>query len=193
MINLKKLPNHQRDEKTELFLRRHWIEILQLFGYAFLLVAIPVVIIYFFNLLGVELVSHPTRGPLISLFLAIYFFLVFIITITQFTDYYLDTWIVTNERIINIEQEGLFSRIVSELHLNQVQDVTSETHGIMGTVLTYGDVYIQTAGTRERFNFKNVDNPELVKQRISKLIEEDKVRHGDASSGLGIAKQVETP
>jgi uncharacterized membrane protein YdbT with pleckstrin-like domain len=104
---------------------------------------------------------------------------------TQFTDYYLDTWIVTNERIINIEQKGLFSRIVSELHLNQVQDVTSETHGIVATFLSYGDVHIQTAGARERFNFKQIDNPEKIKQIITKLVQDDKRRHGDASGGGG--------
>lgn len=192
MINLKKLPNQQRNEKTELFLRRHWIEIVQIFGYTAVLVTIPIIILTFFSYTGTSPIQHEIWGPLIALFFAIYLFLVFIITITQFTDYYLDTWIVTTERIINIEQQGLFSRIVSELHLNQVQDVTAETHGVLETVLTYGDVYIQTAGTRERFNFKNVDNPELVKRSITRLVEEDKRRHGDASSGLSIAKQVET-
>ena len=100
---------------------------------------------------------------------------------TMFTDYYLDTWIVTTRRVINIEQKGLFSRVISELHLNQVQDVTAETHGFIATILSYGHVYIQTAGTRERFEFKMVNDPVKVKARVSELVENDKRIHGDAS------------
>jgi len=70
---------------------------------------------------------------------------------------------------------------VSELHLNQIQDVTSETRGVAATFLSYGDVYIQTAGTRERFNFKGINNPDEVKEKITNLIKSDKRRHGDAS------------
>lgn len=181
MINLKNLPNHQRDEKTVLFLRRHWIEILEIVAYAIVLTFFPLLLLYLFQLTGASITTHVFWGPIVAVFLAMYFYIVLIILMTQFTDYYLDTWIVTTERIINIEQHGLFSRVVSELHLNQVQDVTSETHGFLATMLTFGDVFIQTAGIRERFNFKGIDNPEKVKVVITKLVEEDKRRHGDNS------------
>ena len=49
----------------------------------------------------------------------------------EFTDYYLDTWIVTTERIISIEQKGLFERTASELDLISVQDATAEVHGFL--------------------------------------------------------------
>lgn len=181
MINLKRLPNQQRNETTQLFLRRHWIELAQIGLYLLILIAVPILLITMIRLAGNDPLTHEIWGPLISVFFASYLFIVLTIVMTQFTDYYLDTWIVTNERIINIEQHGLFSRIVSELHLNQVQDVTSETHGFLATMLSYGDVYIQTAGTRERFNFKGIDNPDDVKRTITKLVHEDKIRHGDAS------------
>ncbi len=180
MLNLKNLPNQQRDEKTVLFLRRHWIELLQIALYFIVLTGVPIGFLFLLN----EISTQSPAGywpQILTLLLSCYAFCVIIITMTQFTDFYLDTWIVTNERIINIEQKGLFSRIVSELHLNQVQDVTSETHGFLPTMLSYGNVYIQTAGTRERFNFKTVDNPDEVKKIITRLVEEDKRRHGDAS------------
>jgi membrane protein YdbS with pleckstrin-like domain len=186
MINLRKLPNQQRDEQTVLFLRRHWIELLTIGFYAIALSAVPVLILVAFNFAGGDPFMHPFWGIVTQVLLGVYGLMVMVITITQFTDYYLDTWIVTNERIINIEQQGLFSRVTSELHLNEVQDVTSETHGFLETFLTYGDVYIQTAATRERFNFRNVDNPTKVKAEIIRLVQEDKVRHGDASQ-TGVA------
>lgn len=181
MINLKHLPNQGRDEKTVLFLRRHWIEIVRMAAYFIALMLVPLALSYVLNLAGADIVMHPFWGPISDILLTVYTLTVILITLTQFTDYYLDTWIVTNERIINIEQKGLFSRVVAELHLNHVQDVTSETRGVLATILSYGDVHIQTAGTRERFFFKQIDNPDDVKRIISRLVEDDKRRHGDAS------------
>jgi hypothetical protein len=180
MLNLDQLPNQQRDERPVLFLRRHWIQLVALGGYGFLFIAVPLVLRLVIEIVGID----PTSAfwePIFLSALAVYIMFAGIILMTQFTDYYLDTWVVTTERIINIEQRGLFSRVVSTLHLNQIQDVTSETHGFLNTFLTYGDVYIQTAGTRERFNFKTIDNPEEVKNAILELVEADKRRHGDAS------------
>lgn len=184
MISLSRLPNQERNEKTVLFLRRHWIELFVMLGYLIALLSMPVIIYFLLSSTGLNLFSE-TLAPFTSIFTSVYVLIILIIMMTQFTDYYLDTWIVTNERVINIEQHALFSRIVSELHLNQVQDVTAETHGFLPTIFTYGDVYMQTAGTRERFNFKKVDNPESVKQTVTRLVNEDKARHGDASQGGG--------
>ena len=98
---------------------------------------------------------------------------------------YCPVWIVTNERIIDIEQRGLFRRTTSELHLAAIQDVTSDVHGILQIGLDYGDVFIQTAGETGRFNFKNIPHPEKIKQRVLQLVDEDRKRHkvSDPQSG----------
>ncbi|MFA6521978.1 MAG: PH domain-containing protein [Patescibacteria group bacterium] len=182
MIDLGNLPNHERDEVTKLFLRRHWISLVSLGFTGLALLCIPAFFYATMRFIGWNFIGAPTLGIIAGLLLSTYLLLVTVILMTQFTDYYLDTWIVTNCRIINIELQGLFSRTISELHLNQIQDVTSETIGMLPTFLSYGNVYIQTAGTRERFNFQNVDNPEDVKELIIELSDDDKRRHGDASS-----------
>ena len=192
MINLNQLPNQERNEVTVLFLRRHWIEIVQIVAMAIFMLSLPPGLLALAGASNWSIIAHPVYGPFFGVTTSIYLLLTLFIAMTQFTDYYLDTWIVTNERIINIEQKGLFSRIVSELHLNQVQDVTSETHGLIATFLSYGNVQIQTAGSIARFNFKQIDNPDDVKRIITKLVQEDKRRHGDASAiGGGGAHQGE--
>jgi hypothetical protein len=57
-----------------------------------------------------------------------------------------------------------------------VEDTTSEVKGIIHTFLNYGNVFIQTAGERTRFIFKDVPNPEMVKERVVKLTEDYKAR-----------------
>lgn len=177
MLSLNNLPNPAPHEKTELFLRRHWFELVVLAVYAIVLLVLPILIGLGLQSMESQLLSSEFFGPVVAVFLGIYLLFVAVIIITQFTDYYLDTWIITNERIINIEQHGLFSRVISELHLADIQDVTSETTGFLSTFFSFGDVYIQTAAERERFNFKNVDNPDEVKEKIIKLARADQQRH----------------
>ena len=62
-----------------------------------------------------------------------------------------DTWIITSRRIIDIEQQGLFSRHVAEIPLSRVQDITIEVNGILETLLRFGTIRIQTAGERDFF------------------------------------------
>jgi hypothetical protein len=76
-----------------------------------------------------------------------------------FTRYFLNAWIITNQRIVEIEQQGFFDREVSSLLLNRVQDVTIDTHGLMHSLLDVGDINVQTAGTIDRFTMNNVPNP----------------------------------
>lgn len=110
-------------------------------------------------------------GIFVALFIWLFFFFSFI-------DYYLDTWVITNERIINIEQNGFFSRTISEQRLFRIQDVTSEVKGVAATIFKYGNVMIQTAGENQRFNFEEVPDPNGVRDTLIKLAEQDRVRMG---------------
>lgn len=166
----KKYDFHGRrtDETIILVLRRHWL-ILVIRFLPMLLFAIGIIA---FNLLiGQAVVSFLLDFDLvflklINLFLLMFLWLgIFIIWI----DYYLDIWIVTDQRIINIEQLGLFRREVSELEHGKIQDVTSEIKGLVPTLLKYGYIYIQTAGEKERFVFKQIKDPVRVRNIIMRL------------------------
>jgi hypothetical protein len=189
MLELDNLPNRQPQEVVKVFLRRHWIEVFRIFSLTIFMLIVPAGVLLLFKALHLEIFKHDIFGPVAWLMLASYILIVFIITITEITDYWLDVWIVTNERVINTEQYGLFNRLVSEVHLEQIQDITSETKGFLETFMTYGDVYIQTAANRERFQFKNVDNPDDVKITISQLVVDCKTNHNhkprEIAPGIG--------
>lgn len=115
--------------------------------------------------------------PLLVLGAGGYILFIWLFLFFSFIDYYLDIWIITSERIIDVKQEGFFSRTVAELKLFQIQDVTSELEGFFEFIFKYGDVYVQTAGEIQRFTFKQVPNPEGVRDIIIKLAEENKKIH----------------
>ncbi|MBI4257101.1 PH domain-containing protein [Candidatus Uhrbacteria bacterium] len=192
MMRLDHLPNQRPDEHVILFLRRHWFALLAIAAAFLLLVGIPLVGGWYFLDTVERWIAHPIMGPLLIVLSSIYVLSIWLFAFLEFTDYYLDTWIITNERIINIEQEGLFNRTASELDLAAVQDATAEIRGILQTLFTFGQVYVQTAGEKGRFHFKNIDNPENVKELITRLVEEDKKRlsalgaggHGNAKTTI---------
>jgi hypothetical protein len=50
-----------------------------------------------------------------------------------------------------------------------VQDITSDIKGFFPTMLHYGDVYIQSAGEKERFIFEQVGQPDHVVRMILQM------------------------
>ncbi len=190
MFHLDHLPDQRDNEQVVLFLRRHWIALFVIIVAFLFLVATPLLFGWYFFPLVETWLNHPLWGPLFVLVASMYFLSIWLVAFLEFTDYYLDTWIVTNERIINIEQEGLFHRTASELDLSAVQDTTAEIRGILQTLLTYGNVFIQTAAEKGRFHFKNIKSPEQVKEIVNKLVEEDKKRTASSGAAPGKVKTV---
>lgn len=112
-----------------------------------------------------------------TLNLALFLLSFYILLIWQFlfkglTDFYLDTWIVTDHRLLEIHQLGLFKRDISELRLSKIQDVNVKVEGILPTFFNYGEVVIQTAGAIPEFKFEQVPNPQLIKDRILQLYDQ---------------------
>lgn len=166
-------PGQHENENIILFLRRHWFVFLMRI---LLVVAavISLIFVYFlFSAINNNFAESEYRNLLLfgeslaTLFVWNFFFILWL-------DYYLDAWIVTNERIINIEQRGFFNRDISELKLTKIQDVTSEIIGIVPTLLNYGNIYVQTAGEKERFTFNQIPNPNYVKNVIVELQEKER-------------------
>ncbi|MDP2837723.1 MAG: PH domain-containing protein [Candidatus Moranbacteria bacterium] len=149
-------------------IHRHWFNILThylvVFGCAFLVFGS----IGSFPILFPEAVTPANQAFFLFaqntflIFLWLYGFLVWV-------DYYFDVWIITSERIVNIEQRGLFIRHISELRFSRVQDVTSSVSGLLPTILNFGDVYVQTAAEEERFVFRQVGDPFAIKSEVMRL------------------------
>ncbi len=166
MIDFQHLPNAVPDEKVVHVLRRHPITLLTVaLGFIVLLIS-PFLIAYLLPLYQPELFANPVFMALIVMFGSIFFLFAWLFLFQNFMDYYLDVWIVTTKRILNIEQTGLFSRTVSELRLYRIQDVTSTVAGFLHTMFDFGDVEIQTAGEKTRFIFEEIPHPNQISKSI---------------------------
>jgi len=55
------------------------------------------------------------------------------------------------------------------LELENIQDITTDVHGVIPTFLNYGNLFVQTAAEKERFIFRNIPDPYSVKDLIMNL------------------------
>ena len=158
----------QPDEKIVLSVRRHWYvvvaESLILFGLAIL----PFIILPAIGYLNFKFSSSFSS---LYIFLSSLWLLGLWLTFFIFwTNYYLDVWIITNQKIIDIEQHGLFRREISEYRLDNIQDVTVKIPDLLATFFKFGNVEVQTAGaTSQTFVIRNAPHPEEVRDLIIKM------------------------
>jgi len=176
MFSIEYLPNKLAGEKVVKIVRRDMVIFVKKILFLAILLLLPAL---FYSLVisgQYNFEPETTAYALGVLLTSAYYLFVWIFFFFSFVDYYLDVWIITNMRIIDIEQKGFFSRVISEQRLHRVQDTSSEMEGILATVFKYGDVHVQTAGAKERFEFKQVPEPDEIRGLINRLMEEDKKR-----------------
>jgi len=125
-------------EQIILLLRQHPIVNVKWIVITILLTAGPAVL----NMSGV-FSSLPTGFPLV-ISLAWYLF-TGAYAIEGFLNWYFNVYFVTDARIIDVDFYNLIGKRVSNAEIEMIQDVSYTTAGVLGTMLNYGNVFIQTA------------------------------------------------
>lgn len=154
-----------------LVVREHWFLLTVKIVTVLILMAIPLIVRILMAVLGFELTSD-TINSLLSVAVQLYYLGLLLALFIIWVLYYLNVHVVTDQRIVDIDQVGLLFREVSELNIETIEDVTSQNVGIFGNFLNYGTVFIQTAGAAQRFEFNNVPYPGEIASLILKLYEE---------------------
>lgn len=100
----------------------------------------------------------------------------------NFTVQWLDVWIITDRRVIAIEQISFFRRHLASFRLERLQDIAIDIDGILATFLDYGTLEAQTASeSGEEFRVRYMPHPEAVKAAILKAAD-DRIAVANAST-----------
>lgn len=83
--------------------------------------------------------------------------------------WFFNIYIVTDERLIDVDFHNLIHKEVTESKIDKVQEITHKVGGVAGTVFNYGTVTIQTAGAVPNLEFQSVPNPAEVVRIIQEL------------------------
>lgn len=78
----------------------------------------------------------------------------------------LNRYVVTNQRLLNYWQTGLFDQGVIETPHERILNVSYKTEGAVSTILGYGDVVVQVVGLMEPIVLKNISLPMEIKDYL---------------------------
>jgi uncharacterized membrane protein YdbT with pleckstrin-like domain len=104
----------------------------------------------------------------------------------SFLYWFFNVYIVTTERVIDVDFFNLIYKKVSDADLNKIQDVSYNMGGVLRTLLNYGDVNIQTAGEVTNFDFEAVPKPDRVAKILQDLRQEEEQETIDAITGHNV-------
>ena len=164
-------------EKVIQVTRHHLITFIPQIIFFILLTLVPIALYWLLQRLFPTLFLNSIIYPLDILLASIFYLSILLFFYTSFVEFYLDLWIFTNDRLVDVEQTTLFARRIAEADLYQVQDVSSEVKGFCASLFNYGRVEIQTAGAVPKFILENVPHPHQLRQTILELASEDKKFH----------------
>lgn len=100
---------------------------------------------------------------------------------------------ITNKRVIDIDQRGFFERNVSETTYDKVQDVRYTIRGFWPTILRFGTIVVQTAGTTTNLELDAVQHPVDVQRLITDLQQQSQIQPNQdvsASELLGVVEKL---
>jgi hypothetical protein len=88
-----------------------------------------------------------------------------------------DIWVVTNQRIVDVFKPHPLSLKVATADLVNVQDISVQKSGITPTILNYGSVVCETAGSGDSdFIISGVSHPETVQLLIDRERDRERSR-----------------
>jgi hypothetical protein len=160
----------EQNEYIILIARRHWFKPVLETLLVFFSLLIPLVVSSVVFSLPDLSDKLGNVGALSIILILSWFFVVWNIIFIIWTNHFLDVLILTNLHVIDIDQIGLWHREVSTLQLPKIQDISSKTEGIIASVLNYGDLEIQSAGSLTNFIVKGVQKPDLLRQKMNEQI-----------------------
>jgi membrane protein YdbS with pleckstrin-like domain len=172
----------EQQEQILKVVRRHWFLMLSV---TVMLLALALAPIFLYDFLTAQFLplDQSLRGFLVSFvadfgafIYSIWLLVLWVMFFIEWTDYYLDMLVITNKRIIDVEQKGFFNREVTSFPYDQIQDITVDTVGVVKTLLKFSDIHIQTAGHNHEIIVKDADGAEEAKSLILRLSEQARAK-----------------
>ena len=156
----------QPGERVVAVIKRHPFGILSL--YAGGAIALAIAIAFAFILLPRVLDTYDTSqaNTMIYFGLAIVVVGMALILAIATSVYWQNQWTITTDSITQISQKTLFTRQVSQLSMDNLEDVTVDQDGIIPHLFNFGTLKVETAGERSKFQFPYCPNPTDYARRI---------------------------
>lgn len=158
-------PGQREDEVVLLAISQHWWKLAVPFIRGGIILLASIVLLF------IEQIGFYILGN--GLFATLYF--LWIVFWISYLLYHYLTWqnnlvIVTSERIIHIDQKGLFNRRVREIDMEKVADILHEQKGFWSTTLNFGTIYVEGMG--EPLKLTHITKPAETQAQFFAIVKE---------------------
>jgi len=160
-----KFVTQQQDEEIALLLRSHPITNISWILLAVVMFLVPIL------LFGTGIL-HPVSFQYRFVGILTWYLFVLTFSFEKFLQWYYSIFIVTNERIIDIDFNNIMNKQMTTANLNHVEEPEMSTRGFIKTMFQFGDVSVQTAGEVLTIEAIDVPHPQKVVDIISRLSED---------------------
>lgn len=175
--------SQQPDEDIILVIRRHILALASVLATGALVYLIGIIAVLVLPSVAPILVSGFSYNVYV-LFVSLLFLFNTIFLFNSWILHYLHVAILTSEHVVEINQAGLFSRKISEMTLEKVQDVSATQKGLLNTMFDIGQVEVETAGEAPNFVIEYVPSPNKISQKIMETEEIYCKKYGIRTTGV---------
>ena len=78
-------------------------------------------------------------------------------------------FLITDRRVIDVEQKGFFHRVVTEARYDQLDEVSYRVKGIFPTLFHYGTIKLQLSGSAADILVMHVKRPDRLTNLLNDL------------------------
>lgn len=155
------------DEKVILKLRKHGMILFRDTIGTIILAFFPLILFATLQIFAPQFAAFDGYLAFMTFASILWLLLIFLALAVIWTDYYLDLWIVTDTRIISVDQISLFNRKVTTLSHERIQEITVKEENFMQAFFRYGTLDIETASpTDGDATMEGIPHPENVRKTI---------------------------
>ena len=92
--------------------------------------------------------------------------LVFLYGVYKYLLWQLNTYLLTDQRLMAIRYRTLFHKEILETPLERIANISTETKGFLPTILSYGTIHVRMTALNETLDIENIKNPQIIKAEI---------------------------
>jgi len=152
----------QADEQILVQTRKHWVILLRDLGGTIGLGIAPFILLGILTLPGILPLENRVFLHVLAFVEITWLLLIWLALFALWTNYYLDLWIVTNRRVVNVDQINLFRRAITTWQFENIQEITTETQNPIQNFLNYGLIDIRAGPDKREARMEGIPRPEEI-------------------------------
>lgn len=180
-MTIEKFPGQKENEVIELVIRKHWFADFKKIMEVIILWLIPVIGYIIIVVLRSPGFYSVLENKIVTWAFLLYLLYINLWILIRWLNEVLDIAIITNHRVLCLEQISFMEMTMSETTFDKIEDAKSRIKGFLSNVLEFGSIEVQTASNKVLFQLTDVPSPMQLCQKIIEIMQKYKSKNNPSS------------